>query len=326
MRFFLFRLIGPVARPAFFVLAQGRWRTGLASLLSCLAAAPLSHAQELEEPRRWAHLPVDANFLGGGYAFTKGDITLDPVLRIEDARMESRALALRYIRSFGLLGRSGRVDIDLGYETGRWSGLLDGQAASTSRTGPMDSIVRVALMLYGAPPLKGSEYAAYRAAHRDETIVGAALAVALPTGEYLEDRLINLGSNRYTIRPQFGVTHSHDRWMIEGTASASFFTANDSFVNMRLEQDPLYGVQGHLTYTFRPGLWAGASAGYGRGARSTINGIAMNDRRENVLWALSVGYPLSQRLGVKISYLGLRSLRRVGTESDTIVGSVSIGW
>lgn len=330
MRFFLFPLTGRgvILAGLFFVRAR-RWTRVRQCwpLLLCLAAAPASHAQELEEPRRWTHLPMDANFLGGGYAFTTGDITLDPVLRIEDGRTEAHTLGLRYVRTFELFARSARVDVDLGYQEGRWSGLLGGVPASTSRSGPLDSIVRFAMILYGAPPLQGREYVAYRAAIRDETLVGAALAIQLPTGEYLKDRLINLGSNQYTIRPQFGVSHSHDKWMMEGTASASFFTGNDSFFNgSRLEQAPLYRLQGHLTYTFRPGVWAGVSAGYGRGARSTINGVASDDRRENLAWALNVGYPLSQRLGFKLSYLGLHSLRRVGTESDTILGTLSVAW
>jgi hypothetical protein len=51
--------------------------------------------------------------------------------------------------------------------------------------------------LYGAPPLSGKDYAAYRAKMDVETIVGAGLAVRLPTGQYMDDKLINLGENRF---------------------------------------------------------------------------------------------------------------------------------
>ena len=295
-------------------------------LLLALVVVPTSYAQELE-PRRWAHLPVDTNFLGAGYAYTEGDIALDPVLRIEDAQMEVHTWALRYIRTFKFLTRSARADVSLGYQEGRWSGLVDGVPTSVSRSGLTDSVVRFAVNLYGAPPLKGREYAAYRAGSKDQTIVGAAVAVQLPTGEYMKDKLINLGSNRYTIRPQLGVVHTRRRWTMELTAEAWFFTDNDAFFNgNELEQDPLYTLQGHLTYTFRPGLWASGGAGYGFGAKSTINGVGKDDRRENLAWVLSVGYPLSRRLGIKLSYLGLRTQESVGTDSDTLVGSLSTFW
>ncbi len=66
--------------------------------------------------------------------------------------------------------------------------------------------------LIGAPPLAGKAYADYRAAVEVETIVGVALGVQLPTGEYLEDKLINLGSNRFTFRPQVGVHQQYYNW------------------------------------------------------------------------------------------------------------------
>ena len=44
--------------------------------------------QELE-PRRWSHLPSGINFIGLGTAYTFGDIHFNPVLRIEDAEVDS---------------------------------------------------------------------------------------------------------------------------------------------------------------------------------------------------------------------------------------------
>ncbi|HEY2573904.1 MAG TPA: hypothetical protein VGH65_07540, partial [Verrucomicrobiaceae bacterium] len=67
-------------------------------------------AQDIE-PRRWSHLPIGSNFLGGAYAYTQGEIFLDPVLKIEDARFDLNTTAIKYIRSFELLGQSARVEV-----------------------------------------------------------------------------------------------------------------------------------------------------------------------------------------------------------------------
>jgi hypothetical protein len=75
--------------------------------------------------------------------------------------------------------------------------------------------------LVGAPPLAGKAYADYRAATHVETIVGAALSVRLPTGQYLEDKLINLGSNRFTFSPQVGVHRQYYNWSFEARAPSS---------------------------------------------------------------------------------------------------------
>ena len=90
-----------------------------ASLILCDGAA----GQELE-PRRWSHLPINTNFGGIGYAYTNADIAFDPVLMVEDATLDLHTVALKYIRSFELLGKSARFDIAQAYQDARWEGLL----------------------------------------------------------------------------------------------------------------------------------------------------------------------------------------------------------
>ena len=111
----------------------------------------LCFAQELE-PRRWSHLPTGKNFVGGSYVYTKADIFLDPVLRIEDGEMEMHTLALKYIRTFELLQKSARIDFTQAYQEARYTGLLNGVSTSIKRSGLADSVLRFAINLYGAPP------------------------------------------------------------------------------------------------------------------------------------------------------------------------------
>jgi hypothetical protein len=286
----------------------------------------LCFAQELE-PRRWSHLPTGKNFVGGGYVYTKADIFFDPVLRIEDAEMEMHTWAFKYIRSFELLQKSARIDFTQAYQEGRWSGLLNGTPASITRSGLSDSVLRFAINLYGAPPLEGKEFAAYRAKVDVETIVGAALVVHLPTGDYMSDKLINLGTNRFTFRPQFGMVHNRGKWSMELTSAVWLYTDNNDFFNgNKLEQDPYYTIQTHLVYTFRPGLWTSAGAGYGYGRKSTVSGVEKNDRRENLGWALSVGFPITRQLGVKFAYRAIRSQESIGQDTDSIAAGFAVFW
>ena len=283
-------------------------------------------AQELE-PRRWSHLPTGKNFAGGGYAYTDANILFDPVLRIEDVDMELHTWAVKYIRTFELFQKSARVDFAQGYQEGRWTGLVDGVPTSIKRSGLSDSLLRFAINLYGAPPLEGKEFAAYRAKANVETVFGTALVVRLPTGDYMDDKLINLGTNRFTFRPQLGVVHNRGKWSMELTGEVYLFTDNNDFFNgNRLEQDPLYTIQTHLIYTFRPGLWTAASAGYGYGGESTVSGDKKNDRRENLAWAFSFGFPITRQLGVKVIYLATRTQESIGLDSDSIGVGFSIFW
>jgi hypothetical protein len=283
-------------------------------------------AQELE-PRRWSHLPTGANFAGAGYAYTEADISFDPILRIENCEMELHTYAAKYIRIFELFHKSARIDLAQAYQRGRWHGLVDGVPKSVRRGGLSDSVMRFAINLYGAPPLKGEEFAAYRAKVHVETIVGTALVVQLPTGEYKDGKLINLGTNRFTFRPQLGVVHNRGKWSMEFTGAVYIYTDNkDFFDGNKLETDPLYTLQTHLVYTFRPGLWASAGAGYGYGGESTVNGEEKHDRRENIGWTFSFGYPITPQLGVKIAYLGIRGQESIGQDSDSIGEAFSAFW
>lgn len=296
-------------------------------LLFLVAGLPLlCPAMELE-PRRWNHLPLDTNFAGTGYSYTEADIYFDPVLKIENAKLEMNTWLVKYIRTFELFQKSARIDFFQGFQDGRWNGLLNGAPASISRSGLTDSILRLAINLYGAPPLKGKDFATYRSRTETETIIGSALVVHLPTGQYMDDKLINLGANRYTFRPQLGIVHNHGKWSLEITGSVWLYTDNDDFYNeINLEQDPLYTVQTHLVYTFRPGVWISGSAGYAYGGENTLNGEEKNDLRENLAWMITMGYPITPHLGVNIVYLRIITQQPVGQDSDSVGIGFSFFW
>lgn len=287
---------------------------------------PDSKAQDIE-PRRWGHLPIGSDYVAGAYAYTAGDITLNPALKIEDGRFDLHTAVVRYIHSFELLGKSARIDLTQAYQSGKWSGVLNGVPASVKRDGWTDTELRLAVNLFGAPPLSGEEFADYRASQDDETIVGAGLVLQLPTGEYLEDKLINLGTNRFAIRPQLGAVHTHGKWSMELTTAAWFFTDNDEFFNGKeLEVAQHFTTEGHLIYTFRPGLWMSASVGYGIGSQTTVNGVTNDDQQSNLGWGLSLGVPFSRHFGMKLTYINLRTLVRTGATSDTISCGFSVMW
>jgi hypothetical protein len=283
-------------------------------------------SEELE-PRRWSHLPIDTNFFGAVYAYTEADIGLDPVLKAENVEMELDTWGAKYIRTFALFDKMARFSIMQAYQEGRWSGLLDGTPKTIHRSGWADTRMRFAINLYGAPPLQGKEYAAYRAATEVETIVGVGLAVQLPTGDYMDDKLINLGTNRFTFLPQFGVVHTRGAWSTETTVTVAFYSDNNDFYNgHKLEQDSLYIIHSHLIYTFRPGLWVGVSAGYDYGGKSTVDGTKKDDLKQNLAWALSFGFSVNRHVGVKVAYIGTRTQESTGFDSDNFILGFSASW
>jgi len=271
-------------------------------------------AQDLE-PRRWTILPAGLNVVGAGYGRTEGDVSFDPVLQIEDATVSGQGLAVSYVRSFAIGDNIARLDILVPWANLRWTGLLDGVPATASRVGLSDPNIRLSMILAGDKP---------DGLATSNTVIGAAVAINVPFGEYLEEKLLNLGKNRFFVRPQVGVLHTRGKWSYEFTGSVFLFGDNDDFYGgSKLEQDPLYAVQTHLIYAFgKPGYWAALSAGYGWNGQSTVDGNKVDDSRRLFLSALAVGVPISRRQGIKLTYLRTRTNTSKGSDVDT----VSLGW
>jgi hypothetical protein len=293
--------------------------------MSLWLSSPLS-AQEVEI-RRWNQLPIDSNFVTANFARTDGDIAVDPVLLLDDVSVEMDTWLLGYIRTFELLDRTARVEIRQPWQAGIWNGVVDGTPTSISREGLADTFVRFAVNLVGAPPLAGKAYADYRAATDVETIVGVALGVQLPTGQYLEDKLINLGSNRFTFRPQVGVHQQYYNWSFEGTGTAYIYTDNTSFFNGNLlEQDPYYTMDGSVEYKFQSGIWASAGAGIGVGGQSAVNGVKKDNFREDIAWTASAGFPVTRSVGFKAAYFETDHWAKVGIASQTVSVGLVGSW
>ncbi len=271
------------------------------------------------EPRRWSHLPVGLNVAGAVYVYTEGDILVDPVLLIDGAEIEQHTAVVSYTRSFGLAGKTARIEMQVPYQEGSWRGLLEGVPAQTRREGFGDPRLRLSINLIGAPALKGKEFGEYRAAHRTNTILGAALAIVMPLGEYQEDKVINLGANRFVFRPQIGVLHTRERWSYEVSGSVFLYTENDEFFNgNKVQKDPLYALQAHIIHSFRPGLWISLSAAYGWEGESEVNDVPAEDPQDKILSALSFGFPVGTAQGVKLAYIRERTQEEVGADTDSL--------
>lgn len=287
-----------------------------------IAAPSICMAQDLE-PRRWTHLPIGTNVLGVTYAYTPGDLSFDPVLEIQDAQVEMNTLGVGYTRYFALAQRTARLDVVVPLQSGTWDGLVAGVPRSVSRDGLADPVVRLSALLLGAPALRGKEFAEFRQEHSVQTTLGLALEVRLPLGEYQEDKLINLGQNRFALAPQLGVLHTVGEWSFELTGSVYFYTDNDEFYNgNELEQDPLYACQTHVVKTFGQDWWMAAGAAYAWAGESTINGVLKDDDKSTLLYGASFGFRIGESQSVRLSYIRTDTLNDIGADTD----SLGLGW
>ena len=279
------------------------------------------HAQELE-PRSLTNIPTGTNFGVLGYALSQGNIILDPALSIEDLNASVHGIFAAYVRSVNVFGKSGKIDAVLPFAAGDWSGTVSQQYQETARNGFGDPKIRLSVNLLGAPALDAEEYGSYQ----QKTILGVNMQVSLPIGQYFTDRLINLGSNRFTFRPQLGVSHYIENWILEGYASIWLFTRNNDFYGgNELKQDPIYTFKCHLIRSLPKGIWLAADAGYANGGVAYVNGAERDSHISTFRVGGTVSVPLGLRNAIKL--FGFTTFRRdKGSDYDLLSLAYQFRW
>ncbi len=298
--------------------AARTWRHIVA--VAALVAGPAT-AQELE-PRALTNVPVGTNFVALGYAFSVGNVLLDPAIPIEDLDADLHTFIAAYARAIDVFGLSGKVDAIVPASTGRWTGILDNQDTTRIANGVGDPRVRLSVNLVGAPALSAEEFADYVPG----TVVGASVQVWVPVGQYDRERLINLGSNRWAFVSQVGVSQRLGPWIIEAYANARFFTTNnDFFGGNTLDQRPFLAARLHIVRTLSQRFWVTIDGGIGAGARGVVNGLPS----DNYQSAFRVGITAAGRIAgghsLKFAAATTQRIDR-GPQFDVISLAYQFAW
>jgi hypothetical protein len=291
----------------------------LAFLLFVLGAGA-AVAQELE-PRAYSNLPVGLNFAAVVYAYSEGGLATDPSLPIDDAHLEIHTTAFAYVRSLAIGPMSGKVDMIVPYSSLEGTGLVAGEPASRDVDGFHDPRLRFALNFHGAPALGLREFMQNAAARKSDFVVGASLGVQAPLGQYDPSKLINLGTNRWQVRPDIGFSKRLAQFTLDMGAGVAFFTENDNFFGGKtVEQDPIWSIQSNLSYDFGKGIWAAVGFTYYSGGRTTVDGVQKNNELANSRAGLTVSFPINRNYSVKFNFSGGVSTRTGTSFTTTGVG------
>ncbi|WP_374088986.1 transporter [Methylomicrobium lacus] len=278
------------------------------------------------EPRSYSNIPVGVNFLIAGYSYTQGNVSFAPSVPIENGKMEIHSSVFAYVRSLDLWGKSGKVDIIIPQA---WmSGKADflGQPRPRQTSGFTDPLFRLYVNLFGAPALSMKEFASYQ----QDTIIGASLAVIPPGGRYESQKIVNIGTHRWAIKPEIGISKAWGAWTAEFAAGVFVFTDNDAQfvpvspkqgVNVQLQQSPLYNFQGHLIYSFGHGMWGAIDANYYTGARTTLNDKVTDTLQQNWRVGGTLSFSVNRQNSIKI-FGNTVVHARTGSFFDTI----GIAW
>jgi hypothetical protein len=294
------RLCGRFGRCAAIILAAAHF-----------LGAPRARAQDME-PRSYSNAPVGLNFLIAGYAYTQGGFPIDSSLPVTNQQLTTSSAVLAYARVLDFWGKSAKLNVIVPYTGLSGTAEFAGQPMQRDVSGFADPAFKLSVNLHGAPALSLKEFAAYE----QDLIVGVSLRVTAPLGQYDDTKVVNLGTNRWSFKPEVGVSKALGPWTLEATAAATLYTDNTDFFNGNTRsQAALYSFEGHVIYSFSAGIWGSLDATYFTGGRTTLNGTLNNDLQQNWRFGGTLAFPVDARNSIKL-YASSGVSARTGNNFD----------
>ena len=292
------------------------------ALLVLWAAACVSvQAQELE-PRSYRTLPTGINFAVLSYGYSTGNVVVDANSSLQDLDLKANIAGFGYLRSLGIAGRSASVAVQVPYVFLSGSATLDGEPVTGTRTGLADARVRLAVNLLGGPALAPAEFAKYQQRRN----LGVSLTVGAPVGDYDSSQRVNLGSNRWSVKPEVGYSSIKGRWILDAALGVWFFTSNtDFFGGSTLRQDPVVNLQAHGSYNFNRRVWLALDANWYGGGAAKLNGEELTEFQSNSRWGLTLSVAVARGQSLKFATQA-GAYTRVGADFNMVTIAYQFGW
>lgn len=282
---------------------------------------PRLAAQEMT-PRAYWPAPKGTRIATIGLSHVSGDTIPDPSLPIPGVDSDIATLQVGYLQTLSLLGRTANLILEVPYSDGDTVGVdkVTGKIKREYR-GIGDVAATLSVNFMGAPSMDKQQFDELR---RDPgPIFGGSLKLVAPTGKYDEDRLINVGANRWAMKAELGyIVPLNRKWLLEFDLGGWFFADNDDFLGFTKEQDPLASAQVHLVRRIRPGFWASLDSSFYQGGRSTVDGTRLDDLQRDSKLGFTVGYPVARGHVIKLNY-SLGSVSDSREDFDILVLSYS---
>jgi len=206
-----------------------------------------------------------------------------------------------------LIGGSADINVDTNSMPSQFlpPGVAPGASFSQSASGFGDPTVQLDVNLFGTPPLISTVDLLN---YEPTFTIDAAVMVAAPLGQYDDDKLLNMGQNRFfgrfavPMKYHFGAFAPGHMTSVELTPSVWVFGPNDDFLGRKLENDPLWQIEAHVTHDFTRSFSGSLDLLYRHGFQSEIDGVEVGSELEVGDLGLTLSYQVTDNLGLRAGY------------------------
>jgi hypothetical protein len=288
-----------------------RTATALLAAGGVLAAAP-GQAQ-MYGPRQFWPAPVGTDVFTLNGIYTSSNTVVDTNIVYPNLDIDTVVLAPSYSRFFGLGDKLVQATLAVPYAWAdvKVSESRTGLNLNPQRQGLADAYAHLTFGVLNAPALSPKEYAAFMGRENPGVVIMGLAGMFAPTGAYDTDRVVNIGTNRWTFRAGVPITaRLSNTWApgktttLEVLPTIDIFTPNNDpsspefnfqvrglplgkALSSRLPapsqttQDPLAALEVHLTHDLNKRLWVSLDSYSKVGGGTSADG-QFNDNQQ--LW------------------------------------------
>jgi hypothetical protein len=239
------------------------------------------------EPRAYSALPKNLNTVVVAYALSKGNVLTEPSLPINGLSITiniSRGICSHLVR-----------------KTGGW--YLPYILTACSANG--EPTFRSGFGTQGSPRhqltslLDKKDFTQYT----QKTIIGVSLVTSVPTGFYLRDKLINIGSHRWGFKPEVGISKRFNRLYAETYTGVWLYTNNSDYLgNKTLKQNPVVNIQAHACYFFKNRMMLSLNTTWFNGGKTTVNDVSAGNLLDNWRVGGTWSVPIAKGQSLKLQF------------------------
>ena len=209
----------------------------------------------------------------------------------EDFKVDQTTWVCRPVYYFGIGSFTATIQALVPFADVSLDATLKTQAGpfsiSESRSGLADPTILGAVWLINNP--------------KSKTWLGISEWVNMPFGKYDNERILNIGDNRWGFKTELGFVKGFGNFYVDLIPKVEIFTNNDDhrFSDgsvVTSEKDPVYGFEGHLSYDFIAGhspLSLALDYNYAKGGEETIRDVEQNKEMDDHALQLSLTYGLT---------------------------------
>ncbi|MBB3105106.1 transporter [Azomonas macrocytogenes] len=292
--------------------------------LGAFSLASLPLLTLADNARDWQNVPINLNMVFGYYNDINTNTTINTSLPIDGLSLNADLYLLRYAYSFDLAGRNSAIqiiqpyaDVDASFDHARFF-------TGTRKNGGMgDTQIIFAHNFFGGPALTQEAFSSWQPG----TFFSGAITLTVPNGDYDQDRVINIGANRWVVKPELAFGHPIGPTWLEVNTWLSLYGDNDDYLRDRkLEQRPIFAIEGHYSYTLNRALWVSLDATWSKGGETKIEGVNQHNEQENTLLGASLGFMLSPQFGGLVAYSDTVSKQSGSADVETWTFRLQYVW